>query len=190
METAASSAKHILTLNYKETLKGHASGKLLNKKSLVLYLTLRDQNGAGDQNIDQSVIDQKDYLLIPDKYVSLPKPKIGVHVEVEGKGIDGGAMAKIKFSADVFARYVYAEIDGIDAPLSDNFFDIPGKGSYEVSVPVGEGTAGSDIERRIHVRTLADVDAKRGLAADSIRRFLMRFNRTNLITWFLFKFFM
>jgi beta-mannosidase len=182
VETAASSARHILTLNYKEVLKGHAAGKPLNKKSLVLYLTLQDQNG---------IADQKDYLLVPDKYASLPKPKIGIHVEVEGaKGTDGGALAKIKFSAGVFARYVCAEIDGIGAPLSDNFFDIPGGGSYEVSVPVSAGTTGADIESRIHIRTLADVEAKRSLAADRLRRFLMRFNRTNLITWFLFKFFM
>jgi beta-mannosidase len=167
VETAASSAKRLITLNYSRIIKG------FDKKSLVLYVTLEDQNG---------VVDEKNYLLAPDKNVHLPKPKIAIHAEVEG------ATAKIKFSADAFARYVYAEIDGIEAPLSDNFFDIPGGGNYAVTVPVPGGTTGADIEKRITVRTLVDVEAKRSLAADRALRFGMRFKPINLITWFLFKF--
>jgi hypothetical protein len=88
----------------------------------------------------------------------------------------------------VFARYVYAEIDGVDAPLSDNFFDIPGGGEYEVTVPVNLGITGADIEKRISLRTLSDVEAKRSLAGDRTLRFLMRFLPRNLVTWFVFKF--
>jgi hypothetical protein len=43
------------------------------------------------------------------------------------------------------------------------------------------------MEKRIRVRTLSDVEAKRSLAGDWALRFLMRLKPHNLLTWFLFK---
>ncbi|MDR3249119.1 MAG: hypothetical protein LBT39_10090 [Treponema sp.] len=166
------SAQKALTLNYCGILKG------ARKNSVALSLTLHRENAAGE------IIDEKNYLLSPDKFVTLPKPRINVSCAFK----DG--KAHITLNSDTYARYVYLEVEGTTAPLSDNFFDINGGGSYTVTLEGAPqaANAAADFAQRIKVHTLADVESAHSLAVDSLRRFAMRFQRVNLITWLLFKF--
>jgi beta-mannosidase len=166
-----SSARMILRLPYRENLKG------TKKKAAALCLSLRRDEG--------DIVDRKNYLLVPDKFAALPRARIGVSCAIEG------GRARITLRSDAYARHVYVEIEGIGAALSDNFFDIGGGEERLVTVPLPpeiqqEGPAA--FARRVRVRSLADLESPGSLVSDSLRRFAMRFQRVNLITWFLFKF--
>jgi beta-mannosidase len=172
-----SSARKILSLPYREILKG------TKKNAAALGLTLRRIGGAGASG-EGEIVDRRNYLLVPDKFAALPKARIGVSCAIEG------GRARITLSSDVYARYVYVEIEGIDAALSDNFFDIGGGEERLVTVPLPPDMEedAPAFARRIRVRSLADLESPGSLVQDSLRRFAMRFQRVNLITWFLFKF--
>jgi beta-mannosidase len=166
-------ARGILTLNYRGVTGG------LPRKRLALSLKLRRGNAQGE------IVDEKHYLLVPDKAAALPKPHIAVSALIKDHS------AHITLRSDVYARRVYLEVEGVTAPLSDNFFDIEGQGSCTVTVPLPAGMDTEDaaaFTRRIRVWSLADLESSGSLMGGSIRRFAMRFQPINLITWLLFKF--
>jgi beta-mannosidase len=170
-ETAAhikgSVSKKAVTLNYDEILKG------VDKKSAVLNVIFAGENGT---------IDEKNWLFVPDKDVKLPKPHFDISVTKDG------AIASITVTADVFARYVYLDIDGIMSPLTDNFFDINAGRSTTVKIEVPQTSTVDAIRQAIKVKSLADIEPKGSLLADKFKRFSMRFTKINFLTWAAYKF--
>jgi beta-mannosidase len=169
------SARRLLSLPYRDILKG------TKKNTAALSIGLR--RSAGQAAGTGETVDRKNYLLVPDKLAGLPRPRIKHSCALEeGK-------ARITLSSDAYARHVYVEVEGISAPLSDNFFDIGGGEERIVTVPlpreIEEDAAA--FTRRVRVRSLADVESSGSLALDSLRRFAMRFQPINLITWLLLK---
>ncbi|MDR3276722.1 MAG: hypothetical protein LBT11_05880 [Treponema sp.] len=165
------SARKILSLDYAGLLGGR------DIREAALTVEVQDRAGAP--------VDTKRWLLVPDKFARLPRPVLQASCEIRRW------QAAITLKANAYARYVYAEIDGLEAPLSDNFFDINGGEEYTVTVPlIGEaaGLSGEDILQRLRLRSLAEVEPRNHLAVDYIRRFLMRFLPINFITWLAFKF--
>jgi beta-mannosidase len=173
---SGSSARRILSLPYREILKGK------RKNAAALCLTLRRNGGEGPGRGE--IADRRDCLLVPDKLAKLPRPRIGLSCAIEG------GRARLTLSSDAYARHVQVEIEGIDAALSDNFFDIGGGEERLITVPLPPGIQedAAAFARRVRVRSLADLEHAGGLVPDSLRRFAMRFRPVNLITWLLFKF--
>lgn len=175
------SARKILSLPYRDILKG------TKKAAAALSIRLRrntvEDRGAGENSEDGETVDRRDYLLVPDKYAALPKPRIQVSCAIEG------GKAHITLKSDAYARHVYVEVEGVGAALSDNFFDIGGAEERLVTVPLPRemDEDAAAFARRVRVRSLADLESPGSLILDSLRRFAMRFQPVNLITWFLFK---
>jgi beta-mannosidase len=181
VKVSGSSARKILCLVYREILKGK------RENSAALGLTLRRNGGTErpEGGMDKGeIVDRRNYLLVPDKFAKLPRPRIGVSCAIEGE------RARITLSSDVYARHVFVEIEGVGAALSDNFFDIGSGEERLITVPlppeINEDAAA--FTRRVQVWSLADLEHSGGLVPDSLRRFAMYFQPVNLITWLLFKF--
>lgn len=160
-------ARNVHTLYYKDILKSY------NKNEAVLEVTLT-QGGT--------VLDKKNWLLVPDKNARLKPSKIKIDVSVkQGK-------AAITLSADTFSRYVYLVVDGVDAPLSDNFFDIMGGEAYTVTLPLDKEMSAEELEKRISIKSLSDVEPKNSPFVDSLTKIRMLLNKNNFSQWIGYKF--
>ncbi|MBO4888645.1 MAG: glycoside hydrolase family 2 protein [Firmicutes bacterium] len=120
-----------------------------------LFLRVRLVTAEGKE------IDQKTYLLVPDKEASLPKAEIDRTVEIR----DGKAF--VTLSSKVLARYVFLDCDLTHANWSDNYFDLlPGE-PVTVSVALDDefanATEAVDIvadgfASMLQVKSLTDVE--------------------------------
>ncbi len=161
-----SSARNIVTLPFSDILKGH-------RKEKVLLQTELTQQGSS--------LDEKTYLLVPDRKAALPKPQLSFDYKAMGQ------ILRITVSSKVYARYVYLEREGITDPWSDNFFDLlPGR-EKTVEVKLPAGMAAEDAVKGLKFKSLADVEPKNSLLMDRWLRFSMRFKKINLLTWIIFK---
>lgn len=167
IQVAGLQSKRITTLRYQEVLHG------AKKEAAVLQARVYQ----GDV-----LLDQKNWLLVPDKYAKLQKPNIAVQLRVQ----DG--IGDITLQSDVFARYVRVEVDAATAPFSDNFFDILGGGMHRITVPLPADATAAEIQKGIQIKTLADVAPKNSMFLDRLKRFSMRFQKINFVTWVAYKF--
>ncbi|MDR1542363.1 MAG: hypothetical protein LBU32_31185 [Clostridiales bacterium] len=159
-------ASIVLTLDFKAASKGK------DLRSLALILEVFDDS--------ENLVSSQSNLLVPDKKALLEKPKIGAKLALDGD------TAIISLSSDTYARYAYIEIDGVVAPLSDNFFDMEPGRSYEVEAPAPEGSSARTLEKSIRIKSLADVSYKGTEFTDSLRRLSFMLNPTNLFSWVIF----
>ncbi len=161
-----SSAKNMVTLHFSEILKGHGKTKAVLQTELI-------RNGQ--------VLDEKMYLLVPDRKAALPKPQIKSDYKVEKEELT------ITLLSDIYARYVFLESDSITEPWSDNFFDLlPGR-EKKIKVKLPQGIASENIMKQLKLKSLADVEPKNSVLMDRWLRFSMRFKKNNLLTWIIFK---
>lgn len=160
------SSGRAVVLYYTEILKGH------KKEEAVLLVKLKQ----GDQ-----ILDEKQWLLVPDKNARLPQAPIQITCT------QNGDLAAVTLYSPVYARYVYLEAEGIIAPWSDNFFDIPAGQSVTVTVKLPDGIDVRQLQRQLRIKTLTDVEPKNGRLMDQWLRFLMVLKKKNFITWFVFK---
>jgi hypothetical protein len=101
-----------------------------------------------------------------------------------------GETGCLSISADTYTRFIYIEIDGVTAPLSDNFFDIEAGQTRTVQFAVPAGTSKEALEAGLHLRSMVDVQATGTLLNDKWLRVKMLFHKPNLMMWFIFKFLM
>ncbi len=160
-------AGKIKSLSYKNILHGH------KKNKAALILNLMDETG---------ILSKQTCLLVPDKKAALEKPDIQSSLTVKGN------TAVLTLKTDVFARYVYVDIDGVAAPLSDNYFDIEGGKSYCVTFTVPDDMSENVLKQGIRVHSLTDVKVKGSLLNDKRLRLAMRLNRQNFFSWLKIKF--
>jgi beta-mannosidase len=165
-EVPASGAKKIVILRFKDMLKGK------KKNEVFLEITLTRGNEA---------VDEKTYLLVPDREALLPKPKLSVQSGIR----DGAYYVTVK--SDVYTRYLCIEGDDQNEPWSDNFFDLPPGREKTITALLPSGGEASALEGRLHFRSLAEVEAGNGLLKDRLLRFSMLFKKGHLLLWLLFK---
>jgi len=140
------------------------------KKDIVL--TARYESGG-------ALIDSGDWLAVSDRDADFEKPAIDTGVTTDGE------TAAIRLTSDRFARRVELRLDGEEALFSDNFFDIlPGE-PVRVTLPWSRGAG--ELREKLRIRSMADVKAQGTRARDSLKRFAMRFQKTNLVTFFGYK---
>ncbi|MDR2610994.1 MAG: hypothetical protein LBC58_06005 [Clostridiales Family XIII bacterium] len=158
----------VATIRYSSVLNGRP------KKSVALILELTDEGGsnAACQNL----------LLAPDKVAGLKKPALSVEVSTENRS------GKILIGTDVYARYVCVDIEGVTQPLSDNFFDIPGGETREVTFQIPDDFPVDTLRDRIRIKTLADVKTEGNFLKNQLKRLSIRMRLINLLTWLAFKF--
>ncbi len=163
----AGEARKIISLRYKTILDRH------KKKNVVLVLYLED---------DREVLSKQTCLLVSDKKAALIKPDITTSLKVRRD------LAELTLKTNVFARYVLVEIDGITAPLTDNYFDIEGGKSYGIAFQVPDSMDAEAVERGMQIRSFIDVQVKGNVFQDKLLRLAMRFHKQNFLTWLMFKF--
>ncbi len=166
-EVGAVASKRVVTLCFADILNGR------KKTEAALEVRLLD----GDE-----VQDRKYWLLVPDKKAALPKTRVKATCAVED------CTAAVTLTSAAYARYVYVEADGVTAPWSDNFFDIPAGESVTLQVTVPEGMNAAELEKRLRVKNLADVEPKNGLLKDKWLRFAMMMGNGNFRGWLIYKF--
>lgn len=151
------------------------AGILNGRKKEDVALTARlVQNGI--------TLDEKHWLLVPDKRAGLPR------VAPQVSCVADGEVATVTLRSPAYARYVYLEADGVTAPWSDNFFDIPAGQSVAVTVRLPQGMDAAQLQSRLRVKTLTDVSPANGLLKDKLLRLRMILRDKNYLTWFVFKF--
>jgi beta-mannosidase len=170
VSAAGNSAGKLRTLKFAEALNGR------RKEEAALVLELRD--AAGNE------ISSQRNLLVADKEAALQKPHFSSSISVSGE------TGSLSISADTYARIVDIEIDGVTAPLSDNFFDIEAGQTRTVQFAVPAGTSKETLEAGLHLRSMVDVQATGTLLNDKWLRVKMLFHKPNLMMWFIFKFLM
>ncbi|MDF2942567.1 MAG: beta-mannosidase [Herbinix sp.] len=167
IEIGATLAAKELDISFSETLKGH------KKNNAVLVVSIYEE---------EKVIFQQTRLIVPDKEALLSSPHITRKLKVEGnKGV-------LTLSAKKFARYVYVDIDGIDTPLSDNYFDIRSGKDYTITFEIPQNILSTELEARINIKSLADIPNKGNRLEDKRLRMMMRLHKDNFLTWIIFKF--
>jgi beta-mannosidase len=159
-------AKRLNVLHYSEICKK------LAKKNAVLRVTLKKGG---------TVVDSKNWLLVPDRKAALPKAHLTYRCSLR----DG--IASVELTADYYARYVYLEAKGVTSPWSDNFFDLAAGESVTVTVPLPADMDLAAFQKALTVKSLADVEPKNGLLKDRLLRISMVLKENNYITWLLFK---
>jgi hypothetical protein len=167
MTIGATQAVKALDIPLADGLKGN------KKNNAVLIVRLLEND---------KVVFQQTRLIVPDKKAGLKAPKVNKKLKLQGN------KGELTLSTDTFARYVYLEIDGIETPLSDNYFDLQCKKAYTVTFDIPEGFNTSGLEKRIKVKTLADIPYKGNLLKDKFLRMAMRLHKDNFIAWIIFKF--
>ena len=163
----AVASKRIAILRFSEILRG------CRKTDAVLEVCLVRNGEAADC---------KSWLLVPDKEAALPK------VQITHRCTETNGAARVELSAPAYARYVYVEADGVTAPWSDNFFDIPAGGSVTLTVPLPDGMSAQELERSLRVKSLADVKPKNGRLKDRWLRTAMFMKKKNFLSWFFYKY--
>jgi len=152
-----------LVLRYSDVLKGR------KKKEAALIVRLM-------QNEKSLPADEKYWLLVADKNAKLPKAQVKA-VCVQNK---------VTLTSSSYARYVYLEAEGVTAPWSDNFFDIPAGREVVVTVELPEGF--DNLQKKLKIKTLTDVVPKNSKLMDSLLRVKMVLQKKNFLSWLIFKF--
>jgi len=165
-ELGCVASKRVAVLRYSKICKG------VTKDKAVLTVVLK----RGSETVDQ-----KNWLLVPDKKAALPAVKCEVQCAVDN------GIATVTLTSDAYARYLCLEADGVTAPWSDNFFDLTAGESYAVTVRIPDGMDTAALRKALRVRTLADVRAKNSAWKDRLLRLAMVLKENNWITWLLFK---
>jgi beta-mannosidase len=98
---------------------------------------------------DGSTLAENNFFFGPHKSLSLPLPKISTELKQAGDSIS------VTVSTDVFSKNVYMYFDGIDANLSDNFFDLNAGSTKTVRFKAPEKTSLEELKRSLKVLTLA-----------------------------------
>jgi len=166
VESEAVSSVNAITLWYNDICKD------INKTFASLKVKLKQ---------DDEIIDEKNWLLVPDKEADLQEVKWDTTCTIEN------GIASVTLRTNRFARYTHLTAEGVTAPWSDNFFDIiPGE-SITVTVPVPSGMTKAEFTKALKIKSLVDVEAKNSIFMDRLLRWAMIFKKNNWITWLLFK---
>ena len=97
------------------------------------------------------LIDEKLYLLVPDKEASLPKVQIQHSTEIR----DGKAIVTLR--SDCFARYVYVDSELVWENWSDNYFDLEPGCEKVLSVELKDISLEA-LESSLQIKSLTDVE--------------------------------
>jgi beta-mannosidase len=168
---------------------------ICSTKSVVLYYEKILNKRAKEEaallvkfvSNDNQILDEKSWLLVPDKDAKLPQTSIifeDVQIESDEKL---GSIATITLRSKSYARYVFLEAKGIHAPWSDNFFDIPPGRTITVTVKLPEDIDLAILLHRLKARSLCDVKPKNTKLKDKWLRMTMFLKKWNWVSWLVYR---
>jgi beta-mannosidase len=163
----ANTAKKVMEISFSEGLKGQ------KKDNVVLILQIFEE---------EKLMFSQTRLIVPDKKTKLSSPKITKKITIDG------SKGRLTLSTNQFARYVYVDIEGVDTPLSDNYFDLRKDNSVTITFDLPHNIRPDELENRINIKTLADISFKGNKLDDIWQRVRMRLHKDNFIAWIVFKF--
>ncbi len=102
---------------------------------------LFDENGV--------LIQRQTELMTQPKYFEWQKPTLTVKAK---ETVDGVALT---FTADVFAKDVFVDFDGIDVVLSDNYFDLTDKAPYTVTAKTD--LTAEELQKRMLLKSVYNI---------------------------------
>lgn len=161
-------SQKLVSIDYKEFL-----GQI-PKASVALVLELRD--------LKEEIISSQHNLLVADKEATLQKPTFTASIAQQG---DTGILS---LSASHYSRYTWLQLEGINTPLSDNYFDLEAGQTATITFTIPEGMKAEDISVRI--MDLTSVWTQGTLARDKWLRLKMRLKPQNLIFSLIMKYLM
>lgn len=135
---AALSAKDILILDLEEWIKGH-------ERERYLVYTLRDKEG--------NCLSRQTLLFCKPKHFGFCKPSITAEVsERDGR-------IAITLRSDCYAKSVGIDFDGVDAVLSDNFFDLADSKPVTVVVErfLGAEAPATELQNALRITSVWDI---------------------------------
>ncbi len=101
---------------------------------------------------DNSLVTYKDvHLFVKTKRFKFPKPVL--KTEISGNG----NRFMISVASDTFAKGVEISFDGIEAEMSDNYFDITGKAPVRVSFTTNGVNSVEKLRRALRIRSVYDL---------------------------------
>jgi beta-mannosidase len=165
VEAGPVSSVKAATLRWKDLLQG------VQKNQAALEVRLLE---------DGRPADEKTWLLVPDKDAALPQARLETHCALRGR------TAAVTLTAQAYARYVYVEAEGVTAPWSDNFFDLPAGKSITLTVDLPPAMDAAALAEKLAVKTLADVRPKNSRLWDKWLRVEMMLRNKNFLSWILF----
>ncbi len=168
LRIAALSAKKALQLRYRDVLNRG------DYNNCALLLRLEDANGT--------VVSESYSLLVPDRLAALTKPHITSWVKTQG------SLAYITLQSDRYARFVRLEIEGIDTPFSDNYFDLPAGETRTVTVAIPADMNEEALCQGISLHSLADIMYQGNALQDKRIRAGILLNPKTHMAWKLPKF--
>jgi len=161
-----STSINAIVLKFSKILKGHS------KKDAYIDVRLL---------VNDKEVDRKTWILVPDKYSKLPKVEIVKNVSIKDN------VATLTLSSNKYARYVYLEHDNINAPWSDNFFDIMPNEDCVVTVSVPSGLSEKEMLDGLKIKSLTDLKPKNSIAFEKWYRFKVDINPKIIATKIIFK---
>lgn len=135
----------------------------------IAYAELYDEQGA--------LISERTRTLVKEKYAELPASPLGHTTSYDGDTYS------VTVRANSYARGVELMLDGINAVWSDNFFDLKA-GEYKTVTARIDGADKETLDKKLRVRSLADIPRKFGIRADKQYRKQLFFKPLNFINWF------
>lgn len=164
IQVEQSMAKRMEDLPFSKHLRG------ASKRDCVLSLTLIQ---------NEETISQRNYLLVPDKKVRLQNPNIQMELMAENNAVC------LRLRANHYARSVFIKVEGLEQPLSDNFFDISVGEIKTVYLPIAEDMILESIKQRIQVHSLYDIETDSNWLKDIWTRISMRLKKKSILAWFM-----
>lgn len=124
---------------FEKKIKDLISGK----KSSEAYLHIQlFENG--------SLVAENNFFFVAHKSLSLPVSKVEAEISKSGD------MYSVKVKTDSFAKNVYVYFDGVDANLSENFFDLNAKTEKTVTFKIKENITIEELKSKMKILTLAN----------------------------------
>ncbi len=166
--SAVSSVK-VLHLNFRKDLRG------IDIHDVFLNVVLRE----GDTEVDQ-----KSYLLVPDKQAHLPKPELKTEVSCKN------GRATVRVSSDVYARYVFVDSDALSSSWENNYLTIlPGETAV-FTADADEDILPEAIRDTLTLQTIASVETCKTAREERRTRRAIFWEGKNWLTYILCKLFM
>ncbi len=94
---------------------------------------------------------------VPDKQLALGRPAVDLAVEAAaGSAETAPDRATVRLRSDTLARWVELSLDGADAVLDDNYFDLPAGREVVVGFDVPDGFDLARVRKVLRVRSVVD----------------------------------
>jgi len=127
--------KQIVSLNFSRTVNDE-----LERKVVLVYELL-----SGSERLQIGTV-----CFVPPKHLELKPPEISVQVKERKDRFE------LLLKSKRLAKFVWLHLPGIDAPFSDNFFDMPAKRTFIITLPKEKGINITSLTRKLRIRSLID----------------------------------